>query len=240
MTKASDNAFPSVLFTEGSAPSSPSAGTRRLYVLSSDHLAYLKDSSGAVVNLISNPMTASGDIIYGGASGVPTRLAKGSDGQVLTLASGLPSWAAGAGASSLASAKYKRTAGDYTITGAGSTTFANVDGTNLSLAITTGARRVLISVNATGTVDNAAGEIELDVELDGARLGGTNNGLLRVAQHATASELMNLSFTHVTDALSAASHTFKLQWKQANTAHTATLRGADPFLTFSVVELYAA
>lgn len=41
-----------------------------------------------------NPMSASGDIIYGGASGVPTRLAKGSDGQVLTLASGVPSWAA--------------------------------------------------------------------------------------------------------------------------------------------------
>lgn len=41
-----------------------------------------------------SPMSASGDIIYGGASGTGTRLAKGSDGQVLTLASGLPSWAA--------------------------------------------------------------------------------------------------------------------------------------------------
>ena len=29
---------------------------------------------------MSNPMSASGDIIYGGASGVATRLAKGSDG----------------------------------------------------------------------------------------------------------------------------------------------------------------
>lgn len=41
-----------------------------------------------------SPMTTSGDIIYGGASGTGTRLAKGTDGQVLTLASGLPSWAA--------------------------------------------------------------------------------------------------------------------------------------------------
>lgn len=40
-----------------------------------------------------SPMTTSGDIIYGGASGTGTRLAKGTDGQVLTLASGLPSWA---------------------------------------------------------------------------------------------------------------------------------------------------
>lgn len=42
-----------------------------------------------------SPMSASGDIIYGGTSGTGTRLAKGSDGQVLTLASGVPSWAPG-------------------------------------------------------------------------------------------------------------------------------------------------
>lgn len=39
-----------------------------------------------------SPMTSSGDIIYGGASGTGTRLAKGTDGQVLTLASGIPAW----------------------------------------------------------------------------------------------------------------------------------------------------
>lgn len=39
-----------------------------------------------------SPMSASGDIIYGGASGTGTRLPKGADGKVLILASGLPSW----------------------------------------------------------------------------------------------------------------------------------------------------
>lgn len=48
---------------------------------------------------MTNPMTAAGDIIYGGTSGTPTRLAKGTDGQVLTLASGLPSWADASGCS---------------------------------------------------------------------------------------------------------------------------------------------
>ena len=33
-------------------------------------------------------MSATGDIIYGGASGVATRLAKGTDGQILELESG--------------------------------------------------------------------------------------------------------------------------------------------------------
>lgn len=46
---------------------------------------------GAAAVMI-NPMTASGDIIYGGASGAPTRLGKGTDGQVLSLASGVPAW----------------------------------------------------------------------------------------------------------------------------------------------------
>lgn len=39
-----------------------------------------------------SPMSASGDIIYGGASGTGTRLAAGTNGQVLSLASGVPSW----------------------------------------------------------------------------------------------------------------------------------------------------
>lgn len=40
---------------------------------------------------------AAGDTFYGAADGTLTRLAKGTDGQVLTLASGAPSWAAAAG-----------------------------------------------------------------------------------------------------------------------------------------------
>ncbi len=39
--------------------------------------------------LMANPMTTAGDVIYGAASGVATRLAKGTDDQVLTLASGI-------------------------------------------------------------------------------------------------------------------------------------------------------
>lgn len=46
--------------------------------------------------LMSNPMTNGGDIIYGGASGLPTRLSNGSSGQVLTSQGGTnaPAWAA--------------------------------------------------------------------------------------------------------------------------------------------------
>ena len=40
---------------------------------------------------------AAGDIIYGSADNTPARLAKGTDGHILTLAAGLPSWAAAGG-----------------------------------------------------------------------------------------------------------------------------------------------
>ncbi len=45
-----------------------------------------------------NPMTTAGDMIVGGASGTPARLAKGSDGTVLTMVSGAEAWVAPASA----------------------------------------------------------------------------------------------------------------------------------------------
>jgi hypothetical protein len=52
-----------------------------------------------------SPMTTAGDIIYGGTSGTGTRLPKGTDGQVLTLASGVPAWSSNSnGGASLISA----------------------------------------------------------------------------------------------------------------------------------------
>lgn len=49
-----------------------------------------------------SPMTASGDIIYGGTSGTGTRLAAGTNGQVLVLASGIPKWSNNIGGGILA------------------------------------------------------------------------------------------------------------------------------------------
>ena len=46
---------------------------------------------------LSNPMTTLGDIITGGASGTPRRLAAGAEGEVLTVTGGEPGWAAAAG-----------------------------------------------------------------------------------------------------------------------------------------------
>lgn len=62
-------------------------------------LAALPSSSGGNWNIVgigsgmTNPMTALGDLIAGGVSGSPSRLAAGPNGDVLTIVSGQPVWA---------------------------------------------------------------------------------------------------------------------------------------------------
>lgn len=48
---------------------------------------------------MTNPMTTAGDIIIGGASGTPARLAIGTNAYVLTVVAGAPAWAAAGGGS---------------------------------------------------------------------------------------------------------------------------------------------
>ena len=50
---------------------------------------------------MTNPMTTTGDTIYSSSGSTPARLAIGSTGNVLTVAGGVPTWAAPAGASGL-------------------------------------------------------------------------------------------------------------------------------------------
>ena len=89
--------FPSMTTTQRDNITSPATGLT-VYNTTTDQINVYTGAAWAVAgpqtfdNL--SPMTTSGDIIFGGASGTGTRLAKGSDGEILTLASGLPSWAA--------------------------------------------------------------------------------------------------------------------------------------------------
>jgi hypothetical protein len=76
------------------------------------NFAYLKDTNvttyytgSAWANLdttgMTNPMTTTGDTIYSSSGSTPARLGIGSTGDVLTVAGGVPSWAAPAGGSGM-------------------------------------------------------------------------------------------------------------------------------------------
>jgi hypothetical protein len=80
-------------------PASSIAG--RLYFTTDTHHTFIDNgttwddvtSSGG----ITNPLTTSGDVFVGGTAGAPTRLGIGTTGQVLSVVSGAPAWAAGGG-----------------------------------------------------------------------------------------------------------------------------------------------
>jgi hypothetical protein len=192
---------------------------------------------------MTNPMTTKGDVILGDTAGAPVRLAAGTAGQVLTAAGAgaFPAWAtpaAGGGSgggsgAALASAAYQRTSGDYTTT---STSFVDVDATNLALTIVTGARRVLISLAGQARHDIASDSMFLDVMMDGVSLTGATNGIV-AGTESSASYLWNPSFTFLTDVLSAGTHVFKLRWRVD--AGTGTLRGSTGAgaLRFAVTEV---
>lgn len=104
--------------------------------------------------------------------------------------------------------RYVDESSDYTTT---STSFVNVDGTNLSLSLTTVGGDVLIGFASAVNYSASGGLIYFDVEIDGTRF-GLNDGIVLI-NSPTANGTMNASFVVLKTGLSAASHTFKLQWK---------------------------
>jgi len=86
------------------------------------NFAYLKDTNvttyytgSAWANLdttgMTNPMTTTGDTIYSSSGSTPARLGIGSTGQVLTVAGGVPTWAAPAGGATYAIFRDEKTSG---------------------------------------------------------------------------------------------------------------------------------
>jgi len=106
--------------------------------------AYLKDTNvttyytgSAWANLdttgMTNPMTTTGDMVYSSSGSTPARLGIGSTGQVMTVASGIPSWATPAAASS-------------GMTLISRSSFSNVAGTNIDSVFTSTYKTYLVVV----------------------------------------------------------------------------------------------
>jgi hypothetical protein len=109
--------------------------------------AYLKDTNvttyytgSAWANLdttgMTNPMTTTGDMVYSSSGSTPARLGIGSTGNVLTVAGGVPTWAAPAGGGG---DNYTLiNAGGTALTGATSITISGISGINSLFIFTEG------------------------------------------------------------------------------------------------------
>ena len=143
----------------------------------------------------------------------------------------VPSTSVGGGsASDLASGKVVLTSGNITT---GSTTFVALTGATVTIA--TGAHRVLLVATVEGITTTGGAGVYLDLTVDGTRQGGTN-GLHYVTQVGTND--MPLSIGYVTDVLTAASHTFAIQWRVSAGTGTIYAAAANP-VTLAAVELLA-
>lgn len=197
----------------------------------------------ADVPLMNNPMTTAGDIVQGGASGTPTRLPIGTAGQILKVNAGataLEYGAASGGASSLQASRITRTGQVSNLTTT-TNVWADMDTTNLSITMTTGARRVMLILSAALSVSVNGTSAAIGFSVDGTAVlteAATSTGVW--AAHMNTSAFYPVTAIWITDVLSAASHTFRPRWVNRTNANTVTAQqGTDQYIVFSAVELYA-
>jgi hypothetical protein len=105
------------------------------------------DASG-----MTNPMTTTGDTIYSSSGSTPARLAIGSTGNVLTVAGGVPTWAAPAGGGKVLQVVSTSYTTEKTIS---STSYTDTDLT-LSITPTLATSKILVLVGQVIKHNNAA------------------------------------------------------------------------------------
>ncbi len=113
--------------------------------------------------------------------------------------------------------------------------WANVDGTNLSISLSTTTGRALVMVSVQfAPAANSHCTLFLDVTVDGVRQGGTDG----LACDISYEPLFGLAFTHLLTGLSTGSHTLTLQAKQTtNNASGAIVSSSAAFVHFSAMEV---
>lgn len=106
MTKASDNAFPSLLITEGTEPAAPAAGKQRVYIDSTSHHLMRTNSSGTETDIetaSSNGLAtdtlwdAAGDLVVGSGANTAAKLTIGAAGGHVSRINGAVAWNSGTG-----------------------------------------------------------------------------------------------------------------------------------------------
>jgi hypothetical protein len=165
---ASDNAFPSILITEGTEPSAPAAGKQRLYIDSTTHLLKATNSSGTDRTLESSAITVEE------VDGSPTDAAvtkivfpNGTLGITSHVATYTPAGGSGAG-TILATNVYAPGTASQMKQSSG--TMGDADATNMKVTATTAATCI---VRLSGTLLGGSGATAGDRGYWGIRIGSS-------------------------------------------------------------------
>ena len=178
----------------------------------------LQTNSGATApewtNSPQSLMTAAGDILYASGANTLAKLAKGSDDEVLTLASGVPSWATGGGGKI---GQVVQTVITDVQSGTNSTAWADVSGYTVSITPSATSSKVLVLCDM--QLSHKTGHnmgIRLDANGTQAYVGDASSSRGRGTKGAggTGGDLkfysMSFNYLHSPSTTSAAA--YKVQW----------------------------
>lgn len=207
MTLGSDNVFPKIKVSEGTAWATPASGFGVLYE-KTDGLLYFKNDAGTEYDLTATGGAGGGSVtvydegVNKGTASIVNLIGANVSGTVTSGTAVITVGLTGGTA-------YTRSAGNYTTSG---TTFGTVDAANMSgtVVLTTSQR---LFAGFTGAVSSGAtnGQVYLTWFVNGSNVGDASLGVLAL-RHTTAGYYMNASTTYLTDVLAAGTHTVALGW----------------------------
>ena len=216
------------------------------------NFAYLKDTNvttyytgSAWTNLdttgMTNPMTTTGDMIYSSPGSTPVRLGIGSTGNVLTVAGGVPSWAAPSGGGKILQVVTATGTTDTTIT---STSFTDI---NLSASITptSASSKILVLANPVFDAYRATQQIAWAMSIVRGSTDvwiSTTDGFASYVASATGVQLKGIvPLSYVDSPATTSSTTYKIQSRLDTTANSATItfNGSTNVSTITLMEIGA-
>ena len=183
---------------------------------------------------MANVLTTTGDIIYSSSGTTAARLGIGSSAQVLTVASGIPSWATPAGGGKVLQVVAATTT---TNTSNSTSTFAD---TNLTATITPtlNTSKILVLVNQNGCTKNVAhanNALHIQVLRGATQIGITVN----VGQTTTALRFdgMSVGFSILDAPATTSATTYKTQFKNDNNGASVSVQQFNDTSTIVLLEI---
>ena len=183
----------------------------------------LQTNSGATApewaNSPQSLMTAAGDILYASGANTLAKLAKGSDDEVLTLASGVPSWAAAAGGGKIGQVVQTTIEGTVTY---GTASWADITGMTVDITPVATTSKILVMTDASISITTGYGMwvklLRDSTELYIGDASSSRNQASKgtISYHAATS--LSCSFMYLDSPSTTSATTYKLQWYPEATA----------------------
>jgi len=217
----------------GSSQVSHTAGATVRHVLTSDDLTFYTTGTATADAAIPKTLTTTtGDIIYASSANTPARLAIGSTGQALVVASGIPSWG-----SVTTTPRIGQTIQATTTTQTSTTSTSYTDATNVTASITPtlSTSKVLVTMNfsfyADGSSNNRLPGIFVQIVRGSTSIyeSGMEYTVQGVSSMTGAVMFMPISMSFLDSPATTSSTTYKLQFKTTSGGgNTSYIGGISP------------